>query len=388
MKSVFLGLLFLTSIIAVAQNRAIKFETGTWEEALAKARVENKLIFMDAYTSWCGPCKWMAKNIFTNDTVADFCNANFINCKIDMEKGEGPALSKKYQVQAYPNLLFINAQGELVHRSCGAMPAQPFVALAKDALVPEKQFASLKKKFDAGERNSAFVKSFLTTSADACLDVAEPLKAYFSSQEESNFSSKENWEIILNYSESPAGREFIYLEQNLEDFYAKYGKEEVNKKINSVYMNAMYKSLSEKTENSYFDLKTHLEKLNIDGAQKTILAVEIERSLKKKDLKAYADNVIKYVNTYAINDADAINNYAWSFYEKVDDKMALAEAIKWMKPVLEKEPQYALMDTYAAVLYKAGKMAEAKEAARKAIEQGKKEGADVSGTEELLKKIK
>ena len=82
------------------QNRSIEFREGSWEEMLKEARKEKKMIFVDCYASWCGPCKMLAKNIFTQDSVADFYNDNFVCFQIDMEKGEGPALAKKYGVAA------------------------------------------------------------------------------------------------------------------------------------------------------------------------------------------------------------------------------------------------------------------------------------------------
>lgn len=94
------AILLFSAFFAFAQNREIHFEHTAWKEILAKAKKENKLIMVDAFTTWCGPCKWMAKNTFTNDTVADFYNSKFVNAKIDMEKGEGLDIAKQYEVQA------------------------------------------------------------------------------------------------------------------------------------------------------------------------------------------------------------------------------------------------------------------------------------------------
>lgn len=51
------------SCIGYSQNKNINFELGTFEEALAKANKENKLLFVDCYTTWCGPCKQMDKYV-------------------------------------------------------------------------------------------------------------------------------------------------------------------------------------------------------------------------------------------------------------------------------------------------------------------------------------
>ena len=130
---------FLAHNSANAQTKTIKFESGTWEEIKTKSARENKLIFLDAYASWCGICKRMEKNVFTDDTVADFYNTNFINARIDMESGEGTVLAKHYNVNVYPTLLFIDGQGKVIHRAEGMHQAQEFLELARDAGDTEKQ---------------------------------------------------------------------------------------------------------------------------------------------------------------------------------------------------------------------------------------------------------
>lgn len=127
--------------IAAAQARSIQFESGTWEEIKAKATRENKLIFLDAYASWCRPCKWMEQNVFTNDSVADYMNARFINAKIDMEKGEGTDLAILYRVTLYPSLLFIDGNGKLIQRATGAHDVQQFIELAKEVQAHHQQHA-------------------------------------------------------------------------------------------------------------------------------------------------------------------------------------------------------------------------------------------------------
>jgi thiol:disulfide interchange protein len=112
----------------------INFFHGTFAEAKAKAAKENKLIFMDAYTVWCGPCKWMAANTFTDAAVGEYFNKYFVNMKVDMERGEGRTLARQYAVRAYPTLLFIDSKGDVKHRAMGAKRAGDFLALGKKAV--------------------------------------------------------------------------------------------------------------------------------------------------------------------------------------------------------------------------------------------------------------
>lgn len=101
------------------ESKGINFFEGNFKAAQAKAKAEKKLIFLDAYAAWCGPCKRMAANVFTDAAVGDYFNKNFVNLKIDMEKGEGVQLSKQYQVQYFPTLFFIDANGKVVKQIVG-----------------------------------------------------------------------------------------------------------------------------------------------------------------------------------------------------------------------------------------------------------------------------
>src|SRR5689334_16594298 len=89
MKRILTGLLALFSLSTIAQETVketgMHFEHGTWAEIKAKAKKENKNIFMDAYTTWCGPCKMMAKNIFPLPEAGEFFNANYINVKVQLD---------------------------------------------------------------------------------------------------------------------------------------------------------------------------------------------------------------------------------------------------------------------------------------------------------------
>ena len=153
MKKIFLGVLavgiislaFTTStekeivkakiIISAEKVNGIKFFKGTWEQALEKAKDENKLIFLDAYASWCGPCKTMAATTFKNKEVGEFFNKNFINFKMDMEKHkQGRRLSQKYKLRAYPTLFFINSNENIVHKTVGGLNNSQAISEGKKAL--------------------------------------------------------------------------------------------------------------------------------------------------------------------------------------------------------------------------------------------------------------
>lgn len=131
MKQAWLLVLSCLAWAAQLQAQGIDFFHGTWEEAKAKAKAENKLLFVDTYASWCGPCKWMAANAFPDASVGEHFNKYFINVKMDMEKGEGPSFAQKYPVSAYPTLMFINGDGKKMHEEVGAQDAAGLLEIGK-----------------------------------------------------------------------------------------------------------------------------------------------------------------------------------------------------------------------------------------------------------------
>jgi thioredoxin 1 len=112
----------------------ITFHTGTWAEALAKAKKENKLIFLDIYATWCGPCKKLKKNTFTNSKVAAYFNTKFINVTLDGEEGEGAMLASKFNLNSYPTLYFINADGKIVKTEIGYLNPNELLRYGKSVV--------------------------------------------------------------------------------------------------------------------------------------------------------------------------------------------------------------------------------------------------------------
>jgi thioredoxin 1 len=122
------------------QEGGIQFAAeSTWSKTLKKAKAENKIIFMDAYTTWCGPCKMLEKRVFTNPKVGDVMNKNFVNVRVDMESGEGPALANIYMVNAYPTMFFIDpATGKEITRIVGYKEANEIIKMAEKVLAKRK----------------------------------------------------------------------------------------------------------------------------------------------------------------------------------------------------------------------------------------------------------
>lgn len=116
-------------------HTGIKFFQGSWEEALKKAEQEDKLIFLDAYAAWCGPCKRMEQNTFSHPKVGNYFNEKFINFKMDMERDpNGVRLSRKFSLTSYPSLYFVDKTEELIHYDKGYKDFIDLLAAGKMAV--------------------------------------------------------------------------------------------------------------------------------------------------------------------------------------------------------------------------------------------------------------
>ena len=135
--SVLLVGLFIYTIISWTPGNSkdgIKFFDGSYQEALTKAKTEHKLIFMDIYATWCGPCKMLKKKTFNDKDAGSFFNANFINLSCNGEAGEGEMLANKFKITGYPTLIVLNGDGKLIAMETGYMSAGDLVDFGKKSL--------------------------------------------------------------------------------------------------------------------------------------------------------------------------------------------------------------------------------------------------------------
>lgn len=147
--SIILAMLMIGGLSA--QSKGVIFENLTLQEALNKAKANKKdpkLIFMDCFTSWCGPCKDMTNNVFPLEVCGTFFNANFINIGFDMEKGEGIDIAKKYAVSVYPTFLILDSDGNEINRVIGSNKAEPFIESVKLAMNPANSPAAKQSAYE------------------------------------------------------------------------------------------------------------------------------------------------------------------------------------------------------------------------------------------------
>lgn len=163
LKIILVPVLSLLGIGLFAQG--IDFKKGHLDDVLALAEKENKLVFVDVYTTWCGPCKQMDRDVFPLDEIGAFYNTNFINYKLDAENSEfnGPAIAQKYDVKGFPTYLFLNGEGTVQTTVSGAMPADLFLKTGQKALGVEvdADYKIAAAKYANGDRSDEAIKSYI-----------------------------------------------------------------------------------------------------------------------------------------------------------------------------------------------------------------------------------
>lgn len=125
--AIILLFLLLASALSASAQEGIRFESGSLERILKVADSLRRPVFVDVYAEWCGPCRRMEREVFTDRVVGDYFNSTFVNARFDAEKGEGAAVARRYGVRAYPTFLLLDSDGRLLGRMIGGSPARTFI---------------------------------------------------------------------------------------------------------------------------------------------------------------------------------------------------------------------------------------------------------------------
>ncbi len=372
----------------LAQQEGIQFtKQMPWSDALQQAKAEDKLIFVDAYAVWCGPCKMMDRNTFTDEAVGTFFNSNFINVKIDMEKGEGIELAQQYGVRAYPTFLFIDGDGKVAHRLVGYYEPAPFLEASRVATNPQLRLSAYEARYNAGERTPEFIAEALEVFQRAMHPRTEELIEVWL-ESSSDWSSPQAMMLLVQNLKSSDSRQFKYMVNNIRQFENAFGKGQVMNLVQNTIISEMLAQTGGTLPEMADIRKVFQAKLPAAIAEQYATHVSMILAQYEGDADQFAKAAVNYYKKYPSDDYNELNNIAWAFYESVSDKKMLAEALKWAEKSVKIKSLHYNNDTLAAVYYKLGKKKQALAAAENAIAIAKANDEDYSGTEELLLSIK
>lgn len=231
--------------IGYGQNEGISFETGTLDKVLKKAKRTDKYVFIDCYTVWCGPCKRMAKEVFTHPEVADYFNSTFINYKMDMEKGEGRDVQKRYGVSAFPTFLFLDGEGNLIYKAVGVKEPDIFIATAKEVF-NDRNVLKLGQVYKQNLQDSAFMYNYFSKLEEARMsgELQAAVNDYLNAMNPEQYLQPAVWKLIREYVWNYHSPTLKYLLEHRTAFFQAFGKEQIIEHVSDVFWN-YYRYLSD-----------------------------------------------------------------------------------------------------------------------------------------------
>lgn len=382
--------LFSIGLLMSAQSisaQGIEFFHGTWDEAQAKATSEEKLIFVDAYAKWCGPCKRMAKNVFTHPAVGEYFNANFVNLKLDMEESESRDFKKSFRASAYPTLFFIDGKGELVKKVVGGRNAQDFIQLAKGIVKSYDRSGDFAEAYEKGDHSFELVLNYIKALNKA--DKSSQKVANDFIRENPNLSKDEMSTLLYEAMVVADSKVFDLFVENRTSIESKFTQQKVEEKIEAACWATVYNAIEFEVDDllteakekckdylpnksKSFALESAYEyyKGIDDGNKMSEAALVMAKKLHKKNPE-FLHHVAEELLTYSAN-----------------GKSTLEAAEKLAKMTLDndkKNPQYLL--SYAKILYSNNKSGEALKYAKKSLDLHEENNLPSTEVQQLIEAI-
>jgi thioredoxin-related protein len=181
----------------------MKFDKLSLDKAMEKAKKEGKLVFVDVYAEWCGPCKRLSNSVFPDKNLGDYMNKSFVNIKIDGDADANVDVMMKYEVEAFPTLLFINPATEEVRKVVGFVSAEELKAEAQFAVDPSSNPVNVAKSAYDQNPSEENQKSLITALMGEREQDEEQLKvltdAYLAKHTTLNFEDEFDFMVFMDY---------------------------------------------------------------------------------------------------------------------------------------------------------------------------------------------
>lgn len=198
-----LAIALFTLLLVAPMMAQTNFRPISFDEAIKQAKAENKLVFIDFYTDWCGPCKKMAKEVFPQKAVGDYFNAQFVCIKLNAEK-EGKPQAERFKVDAYPTFIILDTDENVKVDLKGAYPAEAFITKIKNELNPEMSPERMKQRYESGERTPELINNYALSLMEAKKEKEgyEVVNSYFESLTDEQKLSADNSFLFTRYTVS------------------------------------------------------------------------------------------------------------------------------------------------------------------------------------------
>lgn len=403
MKRIVIVLCWLMPLFVQAQNiEGVKFNLiKNWQGVLDQAKLTNKPIFVDLYTTWCGFCKQMDREVFANKQLGDYINANFVAIKVQMDSS---AMDNEYvkgwykdavrfenYVTGYPAFLFFNADGKYAGKESGFHNVNDFLGLLKKNADPKGSYLVELEAFKEGRLNKegllrlAYWAKEIKDDSVAFTIAQAYKKEYVDPVPVSELLNPEadrfNATFLNLYSTNDKIIRYMYEhpEETVEKFkrWPKYSRNITDFIIIREYIDPFVKSgnrpISEIPDWKKIERAVTMN-FDKETAKRLLLDAKISRAYELKDWNNVARLEFEKIDRYGMDTTDlgklGVNNLMYEVvFKQIDDARLLKKALSIMKDVviLDSSKVHPRLDTYASILYKSGQRDRAIEVEKQAL---------------------
>lgn len=367
MKNNVLLLIALSLCASVVSAQGIDFFKGDWEAALAQAQSQDKLIFVDAYATWCGPCKRMAADVFPDEQVGAFYNRNFVSLKLDMEAPENADFRAKYPVAAFPTLYYISPDGEVVQSVKGAQSVTQFISTGQKALALSEPTGDYAEQYDDGNREPELVYKYvrsLIRNGESHLRVANDFL-----REQSDLSTPDNLQFIMLAATEADSRIFTLMTERKAEIITANSEDLYYSQVYAACQMTAEKSIEYSSIELLEEACEKIEEHYAEKADEFRYISEMAYAKAHRDGKMYARAARSYAKEIIAEDATKLNEFALRTSNDFENdknvlsvsQYAATEAIKYNSDT------FRHYYTLAIVENKLGNTKQALAAARKAL---------------------
>jgi thiol-disulfide isomerase/thioredoxin len=360
------------------------------KEDYQKARIESerqkKMLIIDFYTTWCGPCKMLDNAIFYDSTFNKKLAKNFVLLKYNAEKDSVFNIALKHHINLYPTNIILNSDGFVLHRMNGTGTGDIEKIPDFYSQFIEKAISlDNNKEYIKGVSNSTNLNypSFLFEIKDKKEKRIEAIKFLKNSKDK---FSEEFFILLALFNNDTSIQDFVL--ENRVKYENLFGKLDLQNLTRNIIYGRFYNAIELKDAN-LFEKAKKLSFENLEESEAKDM-IKSNQNLIDIALGNFEKTIKSIKERKAINDIDGfgINQACWRIYGNCNDKNILRECATLMKALTEEQPNFAKIDTYARILYKLGDLEEAKLQMKKGINLGKTNNEDVREGEEWLKNIK